>query len=193
MTLTAPVSRLSTYVASPFSLFQQIPDTISRLLICLSPVICTPLPSSKARWIHAHFRGHPHPRRDRHHREADRKSFHICHVFSTLIFFLLFFCFATQSLPFQKVQHKVTTRDAQPSSNNVASLIVSVTGLLLVSSGRKSPCACCTHHPPSRSMTARIHCSSPRCFNLFQRVGAITCTYILHHYWETDKSDPIVL
>jgi len=36
------------------------------------------------------------------------------------------------SLPFQKVQHKVTTRDAQPSSPGLASLIVSVTGLLVV-------------------------------------------------------------
>ena len=39
---------------------------------------------------------------------------------------------AMQSLPFQKVQHKVTTRDAQPSSPSVASLIVNVTGLLVV-------------------------------------------------------------
>jgi len=37
-----------------------------------------------------------------------------------------------QSLPFQKVQHKVTTKDAQPSSGTVASLLVSVTGLLVV-------------------------------------------------------------
>ncbi|KAI0274368.1 nuclear transport factor 2 [Russula aff. rugulosa BPL654] len=36
------------------------------------------------------------------------------------------------SLPFQKVQHKVTTLDAQPSSQTVASLIVNVTGLLVV-------------------------------------------------------------
>lgn len=36
------------------------------------------------------------------------------------------------SLPFQKVQHKVTTLDAQPSSTTVAGLLVSVTGLLLV-------------------------------------------------------------
>ncbi|KAJ7084280.1 hypothetical protein B0H15DRAFT_848496 [Mycena belliarum] len=36
------------------------------------------------------------------------------------------------SLPFQKVQHKVTTKDAQPSSPSVASLLVSVTGLLVV-------------------------------------------------------------
>jgi hypothetical protein len=41
-----------------------------------------------------------------------------------------------QSLPFQKVQHKVTTRDAQPSSPGLASLIVSVTGLLVVSDDR---------------------------------------------------------
>ncbi|CCM05030.1 uncharacterized protein FIBRA_07230 [Fibroporia radiculosa] len=36
------------------------------------------------------------------------------------------------TLPFQTVQHKITTLDAQPSSPTVASLIVSVTGLLLV-------------------------------------------------------------
>ncbi|KAI8999054.1 nuclear transport factor 2 [Trametes punicea] len=36
------------------------------------------------------------------------------------------------SLPFEKVQHKVTTLDAQPSSPSIASLIVSVTGLLVV-------------------------------------------------------------
>lgn len=36
------------------------------------------------------------------------------------------------SLPFQKVLHKVTTRDAQPSSPSVASLIVNVTGLLVI-------------------------------------------------------------
>jgi len=36
------------------------------------------------------------------------------------------------TLPFEKVQHKVTTLDAQPSSPTIASLIVSVTGLLVV-------------------------------------------------------------
>ncbi|KAJ7497167.1 hypothetical protein FB451DRAFT_1210376 [Mycena latifolia] len=36
------------------------------------------------------------------------------------------------SLPFEKVQHKVTTKDAQPSSGTVASLLVSVTGMLVV-------------------------------------------------------------
>ncbi|KAH8100214.1 nuclear transport factor 2 [Cristinia sonorae] len=36
------------------------------------------------------------------------------------------------SLPFEKVQHKVTTFDAQPSSPTIASILVSVTGLLLV-------------------------------------------------------------
>ncbi|KAJ7796879.1 hypothetical protein B0H14DRAFT_2913316 [Mycena olivaceomarginata] len=36
------------------------------------------------------------------------------------------------NLPFQKVLHKVTTKDAQPSSSSVASLLVSVTGLLVV-------------------------------------------------------------
>lgn len=41
-----------------------------------------------------------------------------------------------QSLPFQKVQHKVVTIDAQPSSPQVASLIVLVTGQLLVDDGQ---------------------------------------------------------
>ncbi|KAH9961065.1 hypothetical protein BC827DRAFT_1260578 [Russula dissimulans] len=36
------------------------------------------------------------------------------------------------SLPFGKVLHKVTTLDAQPSSQSIASLIVNVTGLLVV-------------------------------------------------------------
>jgi len=36
------------------------------------------------------------------------------------------------SLPFEKVQHKVITTDAQPSSPTEASIIVSVTGQLLV-------------------------------------------------------------
>ncbi|KAF4578467.1 Nuclear transport factor 2 [Pleurotus pulmonarius] len=39
------------------------------------------------------------------------------------------------SLPFQTVQHKVTTRDAQPSSPTIASLIVNVTGMLVVDGG----------------------------------------------------------
>ncbi|KAI9454299.1 hypothetical protein BJY52DRAFT_1285103 [Lactarius psammicola] len=39
------------------------------------------------------------------------------------------------SLPFTKVVHKVTTLDTQPSSPSVSSLIVSVTGLLLVDDG----------------------------------------------------------
>jgi len=37
-----------------------------------------------------------------------------------------------ESLPFQKVQHKVTTLDAQPSSPTAANVLVSVTGVLLV-------------------------------------------------------------
>ncbi|KAF8256724.1 hypothetical protein EI94DRAFT_1763327 [Lactarius quietus] len=39
------------------------------------------------------------------------------------------------SLPFTKVVHKVVTLDAQPSNPSAASLIVSVTGLLLVDDG----------------------------------------------------------
>ena len=91
----------------------------------------------------------------------------------------ILFYFVTQSLPFQKVQHKVTTLDAQPSSGTTASLIVSVTGMLLVSTQPQDPSGYCTHHPPSRLTTVRTHCSSPRCSILSQRVGATTCTYIL--------------
>ncbi|ADV25308.1 nuclear transport factor 2 [Cryptococcus gattii Ru294] len=40
------------------------------------------------------------------------------------------------SLPFQKVQHKVVTIDAQPSSHQIASIIVLVTGQLLVDDGQ---------------------------------------------------------
>jgi hypothetical protein len=36
------------------------------------------------------------------------------------------------TLPFAKVQHKVTTLDAQPSNPSVSSLLVLVTGLLIV-------------------------------------------------------------
>ncbi|KAJ3489910.1 hypothetical protein NLI96_g1801 [Meripilus lineatus] len=36
------------------------------------------------------------------------------------------------NLPFQKVEHKITTLDAQPSSTSIASLLVAVTGLLVV-------------------------------------------------------------
>jgi hypothetical protein len=39
----------------------------------------------------------------------------------------------SQGLPFEKVQHKITTLDAQPSSPSLPSIIVSVTGLLVVS------------------------------------------------------------
>jgi len=39
------------------------------------------------------------------------------------------------SLPFQKVEHKITTLDAQPSNPASPSLIVNVTGLLVVDGG----------------------------------------------------------
>ncbi|TFK72153.1 nuclear transport factor 2 [Pluteus cervinus] len=42
------------------------------------------------------------------------------------------------TLPFATVQHKVTTLDAQPSSGSVASLLVSITGLLVVD-GSENP------------------------------------------------------
>lgn len=40
------------------------------------------------------------------------------------------------ALPFQKVQHKISTLDAQPSSPTVASIIVLVTGQILVDGGK---------------------------------------------------------
>jgi hypothetical protein len=36
------------------------------------------------------------------------------------------------SLPFQKVQHRISTVDAQPSNPNGQSIVVTVTGQLLV-------------------------------------------------------------
>ncbi|KAI5899292.1 nuclear transport factor 2 [Schizophyllum commune H4-8] len=36
------------------------------------------------------------------------------------------------SLPFSRVQHKITTLDAQPSSPTVQSILVNVTGMLIV-------------------------------------------------------------
>ena len=39
---------------------------------------------------------------------------------------------ATQALPFQKVEHKISTLDAQPSSPSQASILVLVTGQLVV-------------------------------------------------------------
>jgi hypothetical protein len=44
-----------------------------------------------------------------------------------------------KALPFQKVQHKVSTLDAQPSSPSQASIIVLVTGQLIVDE-------CVEHH-----------------------------------------------
>ncbi|CAD6571924.1 MAG: Nuclear transport factor 2, partial [Cyphobasidiales sp. Tagirdzhanova-0007] len=42
------------------------------------------------------------------------------------------------ALPFQKVQHKISTLDAQPSSPTVASIIVLVTGQILVDGGENA-------------------------------------------------------
>lgn len=88
---------------------------------------------------------------------------------------------AVQSLPFQKVQHKVTTRDAQPSAPGAASLIVNVTGLLVVSGTEHiiKPGHTLIIAPSSRSTTVRTHCSSPRCSTLSRRVGATMCTFNL--------------
>ena len=53
---------------------------------------------------------------------------------------LVLFCFLfpalglQQGLPFQKVQHKVETRDAQPTGDG-NSLVVLVTGMLVVDDG----------------------------------------------------------
>lgn len=42
----------------------------------------------------------------------------------------------TQELPFTKVAHRVVTRDAQPASATVASILVLVTGQLIVDDGQ---------------------------------------------------------
>lgn len=81
-----------------------------------------------AGWFHAHLWRNPNPRSQ----SYRRKTPGIPDITTTdhgTIWVVIFY----QSLPFQKVQHKVTTLDAQPSSTTVASLLVSVTGLLLVS------------------------------------------------------------
>jgi hypothetical protein len=44
-----------------------------------------------------------------------------------------------QSLPFEQVQHRVSMIDAQPSSATVASLIVLVTGHLIVDGNTEQP------------------------------------------------------
>lgn len=49
------------------------------------------------------------------------------------LFHVLTPAMSMQSLPFQKVQHKVETRDAQPTGADGTSLTVMVTGALLVS------------------------------------------------------------
>lgn len=41
-----------------------------------------------------------------------------------------------QTLPFQQVQHKVLTLDAQPASASIAAILVLVTGQLLVDGGQ---------------------------------------------------------
>ena len=46
---------------------------------------------------------------------------------------------AAQSLPFEQVQHRVSMIDAQPSSATVASLIVLVTGHLIVDGNADQP------------------------------------------------------
>ena len=119
-----------------FSLFRTVPDTISRLLISLSRHLYPPCSLPKRDGSMLTFEGTPIQGVSAIIEKLTVNPFTSATCSRLSIFFS---CFATQSLPFQKVQHKVTTRDAQPSSNNVASLIVSVTGLLLVGSGRKSP------------------------------------------------------
>lgn len=129
------------YVRSSF-----VRDSTSHL-----PLICFP-----ARLIYAHFRGDTESRRAGHHREADgehsmpslKSPIAPTDLTPTLL--------AVQSLPFQKVQHKVTTLDAQPSSPTVASLIVNVTGLLVVSSTEHiikpllDVTSSSSHRPPGR-------------------------------------------
>jgi hypothetical protein len=162
-----------------FLFFSPTPSSSSDSDLLIADLL-PPLLSPKARLIYAHIRGCTFSRRCQHRGEADSEYFHIYPTcFEPNHPFFSFF--PAQSLPFQKVQHKVTTRDAQPSTAPT-SLIVSVTGLLLVSTDRKSPGAFVfgsTHDPPSRSTTTKTHCSSLKCSILSKTVGATTCTFIL--------------
>lgn len=98
--------------------------------VCASPYpldLTAPLFSFVARCVYADLGGHTYPRRGCYFGEVGRKSrLFLLHKQWDLIGVF-------QSLPFEKVQHKITTLDAQPSSPGVASMIVSVTGLLMVS------------------------------------------------------------
>ena len=78
-----------------------------------------------------------------------------------------------KSLPFSKTQHKITTLDAQPSSTSAASLIVFVTGLLVVRQDTRH----CVFYPlipdieyylmRSRSMTVKTLSNSVRSSSLY--------------------------
>ena len=84
-----------------------------------------------------------------------------------------------KSLPFEKVQHKVTTLDAQPSDPSMSNMIVSVTGLLLV---RSHTCPLPDHRAnftpvQLRWTTISILCSSVRSSSSCPREGASTCKF----------------
>ena len=94
------------------------------------------------------------------------------------------------------MQHKVTTRDAQPSSPSVASLIVNVTGLLVVSAQAQvtgpfilalasidsSTAVCLGRRQPEPTAVLSGVPSYPRGWELL-----CVRTSSLHRCWETDK------
>lgn len=86
-----------------------------------------------------------------------------------------------QSLPFQKVQHKITTIDAQPSSLTSANLLVSVMGFLVVRILTSSlhfvdaSTEELTRTRRLRLMTENIPCNSVRSSSWFRIRAATTC------------------
>jgi hypothetical protein len=176
LTLTAPISRLST--SFPF-LFQHPSRALVRSLDCWS--LSSPFPpcSLRKRHIHAHIRGYPNPRCDCHHRDANSEYLTSAACFEPI---QVSFCCTVATLPESAAQSDHARRTASFPVHNIAHRERDQPAL-----GKcrpQSPWGFCfwLHSSPtvlSRSTTARTHSSSPRCSILSQKVGATTCTYIL--------------
>lgn len=81
-----------------------------------------------------------------------------------------------QTLPFEKVAHRVTTLDAQPSSPSQPSMIVLVTGLLIVRIHPRSLISTRSHAAcVRRSTTARTRSTSARPSSCSRRAARTLC------------------
>ena len=98
---------------------------VSNLLACFRNQELT---SRIARPVHAHLRDSCGPRRYWNNREA--YGIHLRHT-GPLIWVILTNIIDWQSLPFEKIVHRISTLDAQPSSE-AGGILVMVTGALLV-------------------------------------------------------------